>query len=133
MSYKPHKKEYTPPSSPYHHSQWIESLKKLYKIAFFAIIILGFIACLKLCSDGYVGLGLMILAVSLLIALLAVGFEIIFIELASDVRDMVSYVYLIGTMKVEDKNRDTASDIESAAENIYQIAQMLEKDTAKKE
>lgn len=133
MPNKQDKKPYTPPPSRYERSQWIESLKQLYKIAFYAIIILGFIACISLCSDGYVGTGLMILAVSLLIGLLAIGFEIIFLELASDVRDMVNYVYQIGTMIIEDKNRDTASEIEDASENIYQIKRIMEKYTAKKE
>lgn len=124
------KRRYSPPPSRYEKSPWIDTLKLIYKIIFCVIILAGIILCGK--ADD-TSTGIIILGASLVAAVLAVGFVIVFLDIAGDIRDMVNYVYQIGAMIIEDKNRDVSGDIENTAENIYQIKTILENNTAKKE
>ena len=56
MQNEPNNKRYIPPQSPYKKNIWIDALDIIYKIAFFIIIIIGFIVCTELSSNGYEGL-----------------------------------------------------------------------------
>lgn len=96
---------YIPPPSPYKKSVWIDSLTVIYKIAFFIIIALGFFVCIDLCSNGYEGLSIIVFAVVILIAVLTVGFAIVFLELAKDLRNIASCTYQIGAMMIEDRDK----------------------------
>ncbi len=68
---------------------------------------------------------------------MTVGFVLVFLEIAGDIREMLDYVYKIGVMIVEDKNRDIAGDIENTAENmcqnVCQIKNILQNNTTPKE
>ncbi len=55
---------------------------------------------------------------SVLIAILTVGFVMVFLGIAKDIRDITSYIYIIGAMMIEDKNQKEATDIEALTENI---------------
>ncbi len=68
---------------------WISSLRSIYKIAFFAIILIGIIVCIKF-ADTNIGLGLIVLSISILIAVLVVGFAIVFLDLANDIHQIRS-------------------------------------------
>ena len=64
---------------------WISSLRGVYKFVFFVIIIIGIVLCAMLCSNEMIGIGVIVLAVSILIAVMLVGFAIVFLDLARDV------------------------------------------------
>lgn len=64
---------------------WISSLRGVYKFVFFVIIIIGIVLCAMLCSNDYIGIGIIALAVSILIAVMVVGFAIVFLDLARDI------------------------------------------------
>lgn len=135
MSYKQNQKEYITPPSPYHPSPWVNILKVLYEVAFCAIILIGFVFCIKFSTEDEFVTGLIIFVLSVIIATLTVGFAIVFLELADDIRNMLNYVYQIENMLEDDKKRNgnVSGDIENTAENIYQIKTILENNTAKKE
>lgn len=124
------KRRYSPPPSRYQRSVWVDTLKLIYKVIFAVIVLIGLIMCGKVDDTGT---GIIILCGSLIIAVMAVGFVLVFLEIAGDIREMVNYVYQIGAMIIEDKNRDVAGDIENTAENIYQIKNILENNTLNKE
>ncbi len=42
----------------------------------------------------------------------------VFLGIAKDIRDITSYIYIIGAMMIEDKNQKEATDIEALTENI---------------
>lgn len=136
MLNEPNKKPYTPPQSPRQPNPWINIVKAIYEFSFFVIIIIGiigFIFCIKFSAKDDIGAVLIVFIALAITAVLTFGFVFIFLELAKDVRDMVSYVYQIGAMIIEDKNRDISGDIENTAENIYQIKTILENNSTKKE
>ena len=118
---------YIPPPSPYKKSAWIDSLTIIYKIAFFAMIVLGFFVCIYLCYNGYDGLSIIFFAVTILIAVLTVGFAMVFLELAKDIRNITSYVHIIGAMIIEDKNQKLASGIENISDKMHTESQQEEK------
>lgn len=124
------KKSYTPPEGYYGKSAWVGALKLVYKIIFAVIVLIGLIICVK-ADDAETGI--IILCCSLIIAVMTVGFVLVFLEIAGDIREMLDYVYKIGVMIVEDKNRDIAGNIENTAENIGQIKNILKNNTVKKE
>lgn len=75
--------EYTSASSDT--TFWISSLRGVYKFVFFVIIIIGIVLCAMLCSNEMIGIGVIVLAVSILIAVMLVGFAIVFLDLARDI------------------------------------------------
>lgn len=83
--------EYAKESSPQKTSSssdttfWISSLRGVYKFVFFVIIIIGLVLCLMLSSNEMIGIGVIVFAVSILIAVMLVGFAIVFLDLARDV------------------------------------------------
>lgn len=74
-------------SDPNNTTVWISSLRQIFKIGFILIIIIGLILCLLL-AETNVGLGLIILSVSILIAVMVVGFEIVFLDMARDLHQI---------------------------------------------
>lgn len=119
-------KHYTPPPSPHQKSVWIDTLKGIYKFLFFTIIAIGLIICIKSSANDEVWGGLLIFVASAIIAVVTVGFIIVFLELADDIRNIVNYLYQIGNIMEDDKNNDISG-------NIHQIKTILENSTAKKE
>ena len=119
MQNVPNNKNYIPPQSPCKRSIWVDAISIIYKVAFFIIIVIGFWLCMSLCYNGEMMLGLIVFTVSILIAVLTVGFVIVFLDLAKDIRDIASYVYVIGAMMIEDKNLKSAISTESTEENTY--------------
>lgn len=124
------KKRYEPPQSYYEKSAWVNALKLIYKVMFAIIVLAGLIMCVK-ADDAETGI--IILCISLIIAVMTIGFVLVFLEIAGDIREMLDYVYKIGVMIVEEKNRDIAGDIESTSENICQIKTILRNNMTKKE
>ncbi len=128
------KNRYSPPPSYYEKSAWVNALKLVYKVIFAIIVLIGLIICVK-ANDAEIGV--IILCGSLIIAVMTVGFVLVFLEIAGDIREMLDYVYKIGVMIVEDKNRDIAGDIENTAENmcqnVCQIKNILQNNTTPKE
>ncbi|MDE6764484.1 MAG: hypothetical protein K2J73_12520 [Oscillospiraceae bacterium] len=124
------KNNYKPPPSYYKRSAWVDALKLIYKVIFAVIVLIGLIIYVK--ADN-AETGLIILCGSLIIAVMTVGFVLVFLEIAGDIREMLDYIYKIGVMIVEDKNKDIAGNIENTAENIGQIKNILKNNTIKKE
>lgn len=96
---------YTVSSSPYQNSAWITALKSLYKIAFATIIIIGVSISMRFFSDDEVVTGFLVIVGATLLAVITVGFEIVFLDLASDIRDIAKYIHQINSMMIEDKNK----------------------------
>ncbi|MGN0603796.1 MAG: hypothetical protein ACI4I2_07435 [Oscillospiraceae bacterium] len=67
---------------------WISSLKGVYKIVFFVIIIIGIVLCAMFCSNESVGVGFIALAIAVIAAVLVVGFAMVFLDLARDIHQI---------------------------------------------
>jgi hypothetical protein len=65
-------------------TRWISVLRGVYKLCFWVIIIIGLILAVYL-GEGSFGAGLLVFVISALIALLLVGFQIVFLDLAEDI------------------------------------------------
>lgn len=67
---------------------WISSLKGVYKFVFFVIIIVGIVLCAMFCSNEMVGVGFIALAIAVIVAVLVVGFAMVFLDLARDIHQI---------------------------------------------